>query len=188
VKPGRFTPLLLFVAALWIVRAADAFHAGGSIAGAGIVPRSVPNLVGILTAPFIHASWGHLVSNTIPLLILGWLVSLETPAEWLTVTIFCAVTAGLGSWLFGSAAHHIGASGIVFGYVGYLLFRGWYDRKPASILVTLLVAMMYGTTLLWSFIPRGGISWTAHVFGFLGGAIAARIRGATPSEDVPLLR
>jgi membrane associated rhomboid family serine protease len=188
VNRSRFTPLLLFVAALWIIRTLDAFHAGGSVAGMGVVPRSTSHLTGIVTAPFIHASWGHLVSNTLPLLLLGWLVALEGAAEWMTVTVFCALTAGLGSWLFGSGGNHVGASGIVFGYVGYLLFRGWYDRKPAAILVTLLVAAMYGTTLLWSIIPRGGISWTAHAFGFLGGLIAARVRGATPSADAPLAR
>ncbi len=102
--------------------------------------------------------------------------------EFVAVTIVCAISAGLGTWLFGSNAHHIGASGVVFGYVGYLLVRPFYDHRIWSAIMTLIVGTLYGTALLWSLIPQGGISWSGHFFGFVGGCLAARAtaRSAAP--------
>jgi len=175
----RAIALAIFVGTMWIVRAIDTVRGG---MGEGIVPRRPEGLVGIVTAPFIHASWSHLIANTIPLLILGALVLLRGVGEFVTVTTICAVTAGLGSWLFGSFGHHVGASGIVFGYVGYLLFRAFFDRSLWSALITLVVVAMYGSALLISLVPSSGISWTAHFFGFVGGYAAARVL-RTPDVD-----
>jgi membrane associated rhomboid family serine protease len=161
---------------MWIVRAADTFRLDGtSIAGAGIIPRSSDHLLGILTAPFIHANWPHLLANTVPLLLLGALILLGGTGELLFVTCVSIVVSGLGTWLFGESARHIGASGVVFGYAGYLLARPAFDRKLWSVVVTLLVAVTYGTALLWSLVPQNRISWSGHFFGFVGGIIAARL-------------
>lgn len=166
-----------FVGTMWLVRIADTLRAdGSSIAGNGIIPREPSSLAGILTAPFIHANWPHLIANTGPLLVLGALVLLGGTGEFLFVTFVCALSAGAGSWFFGESARHIGASGVLFGYVGYLLFRPAFDRRLLFMAITVAVIALYGSALLWSAVPRAGISWTAHVFGFLGGAIAARLR------------
>ncbi|MCU1347077.1 MAG: Peptidase rhomboid protein [Acidobacteria bacterium] len=181
----RLLVLLAFVGSMWLVRIADTFRAdGSSIAGTGVIPRTTGgSLAGILSAPFIHANWSHLIANTVPLLVLGGLVLLGGTLEFLFVTVFCALSAGAGSWLFGETARHIGASGIVFGYAGYLLFRPAFDRKLLFFVVTIAVVGLYGTTLLWSVVPRSGISWSAHAFGFLGGALAARLRGGGPGPQ-----
>jgi membrane associated rhomboid family serine protease len=170
--------LFAFVGAMWIVRIADSLRAdGSSIAGSGVIPRTASSLGGIVTAPFIHANWAHLIANTGPLLVLGALVLLGGTGEFLFVTLTCAICAGAGSWLFGETARHIGASGVVFGYVGYLLFRPAFDRRLLFMVMTIAVIGLYGSALLWSVVPRAGISWTAHFFGFLGGALAARLHG-----------
>jgi membrane associated rhomboid family serine protease len=169
--------LLAFVGTMWIVRIADTFRPdGSSIAGTGVIPRTPSSLGNIITAPFIHANWPHLIANTGPLLVLGALVLMGGTAEFLFVTLCCALAAGAGSWFFGETARHIGASGVVFGYVGYLLFRTAFDRRLLFMVVTVAVVLLYGSALLWSAVPRAGISWTAHVFGFLGGVLAARLR------------
>lgn len=179
--------LFAFVGAMWIVRIADSFRAdGSSIAGSGVIPRTASSLGDIVTAPFIHANWAHLIANTGPLLVLGALVLLGGTAEFVFVTLTCALCAGAGSWLFGETARHIGASGVVFGYVGYLLFRPAFDRRLLFMVMTIAVIALYGSALLWSVVPRAGISWTAHFFGFLGGLLAARLHGrGRRTEGVP---
>ncbi|SRR5581483_4643769 len=181
----RALVLFLFVGAMWGVRIADSFrHDGGSIAGTGVLPRTSGHFLGILTAPFIHANWDHLIANTVPLLILGALILLDGIGDFLFVTIVCTLVAGAGIWLFGSHANHIGASGIVFGYVGYLLFRPAFDRRLMSLLITLIVGSLYGVMLLLSVVPKAGISWTAHFFGFAGGIVAAAaLRARAPRRQ-----
>src|SRR3954449_1284900 len=118
VMAQRALVLLLFVGSMWLVRAADTFRADGtSIAGVGVIPRSTAHPSGILTAPFIHANWPHLIANTVPLLVLGALVLIGGAGEFVFVTLICALVGGAGTWLFGESANHIGASGVIFGYV-----------------------------------------------------------------------
>ena len=172
----RAVVLFLFVGAMWVVRIVDTFrHDGGSIVGTGVLPRTSGHFLGIFTAPFIHANWDHLIANTVPLLILGALILLDGVGEFVFVTIVSALVSGVGIWMFGSHANHIGASGIVFGYVGYLLVRPAFDRRWMSLIVTLIVGSLYGAMLLTSVIPQAGISWTAHFFGFVGGIVAASV-------------
>lgn len=176
---GRLTALLVFVGAMWIVRLLDALSPGRhlSVAGVGIVPRVWPGLEGILVAPFIHASFEHLIANTIPLLALGALILMRGVPEFVFVILVSGIVSGLGTWLFGTGnAQHVGASGIVFGFFGYLVFRTAFDRRLSSAAVTLLVAGFYGTAMAWSLVPQATISWSGHFFGFLGGILAARLR------------
>jgi membrane associated rhomboid family serine protease len=165
--------LVAFVGSMWAVRAVDTFR-NTSVAGYGVIPRS-GHLTGILAAPFIHASWGHLIANTMPLLVLGALILLDGTGELVFVTLVTMLCSGAGTWLFGETANHIGASGVVFGYIGYLLFRPAFDRRLWSVVVTLIVVSIYGTTLFLAITPRAGISWSGHAFGFLGGVVAARL-------------
>jgi membrane associated rhomboid family serine protease len=161
---------------MWLLRIVDAFGSGRvSAIGLGIVPRTAMGLRGILVAPFIHENFGHLIANTVPLLILGALVLLGGIGEFVLAVFVTAVVGGLGTWLFGSDAQHIGASGIVFGLFGYLVFRTIYDFRLSSALITLAVGGYFAWSMLWGLVPREHISWTGHFFGFIGGIVAARL-------------
>jgi membrane associated rhomboid family serine protease len=167
-----------FAGAMWLVRIVDMIvPTPGSIAGHGIIPRTLIGLEGIPVAPLIHVDLEHLLANTIPFLILGTLILFRGVFELLFVMLVSGLVAGLGTWLFGAGdSQHIGASGIVFGFFGYLLFRTAFDRRWTSALITLLVAVLYGTAMLYALVPAAGISWSGHFFGFIGGVLAARLR------------
>lgn len=151
----------------------------------GIMPRSVIGLRGILFAPFLHGNFAHLIGNTVPFIVLGWLIMLRETSDFLWVSLISAFVSGLGTWLFGSSGVHIGASGVIFGYLGYLLLRGYFERSMTAIALSLFVGTLYGS-LIWGILPtRIGISWEGHLFGFLGGVLAARL--LTPaSKPQPL--
>jgi membrane associated rhomboid family serine protease len=140
-------------------------------------PRTLFGLIGVVASPLLHADLYHLLSNTAGLLIFGTLVLLWSRKEFAAVTVASTLIGGLGVWLVGaSGSIHIGASGVVFGYFGYVLMRGWYERKPLSIIISIVVAWMFGS-LLASAIPGlagPGISWEGHLFGMLGGVLVAR--------------
>lgn len=177
---NRVVTLLGFLALMWFVFLLDAVLPGAwSVAGYGIIPRTSYGLQGIPVAPFIHHDLDHLLSNTLPFLVLGGLVLLRGVVEFTFVFIVSTVTAGLGTWLLGSSGQHIGASGVVFGLFGYLVFRTAFDRRWTSALITLGVAIAYGTSMTYGLVPQEQISWSGHFFGFLGGLLAARIRYPT---------
>jgi membrane associated rhomboid family serine protease len=167
-----------FVALMWGLEIVDIFLGGTGrtcrgLNQFGIFPRQLAGLWGIFFAPFLHGGFGHLIANTIPFVTLGWLVMLRRTADFFVVTIAAMLVGGLGTWLFGAPGCHIGASGIIFGYLGYLLGRGYFDRSFGSMLFSIVVLLMYGG-LLWGVLPiRVGISWEGHLFGFLGGVVAA---------------
>ena len=174
----RLVALAILFGSMWLVWALDALTPGpGSAAGIGIVPRTWDGLEGIPAAPFIHAGLDHMLSNSVPLLILGGLIVLSGTMDLVFVVLVSALVGGLGTWLFGSGdGQHVGASGLVFGFFGYLVFRVAFDRRVISALVTLAVAALYGSAMVFSLIPEETISWSGHFFGFLGGVIAARMR------------
>ncbi len=133
-------------------------------------------------APLLHGGWAHLVANTIPLLVLGFLLALSGVRTWVSVTAIVWIVSGLGVWLFGGAnSVHIGASGLVFGWLVHLMVRGIFARHLGQIALGLVVFVVYGG-VLWGVIPgRPGISWQGHLFGALGGAIAAWL--LAPRDD-----
>ena len=140
----------------------------------GIRPRSWEGLAGIVFAPFLHVGLGHLIANTIPFALLGAVIALEGSRQFVEVTIAVGVVSGLGVWLFGAAGTvHLGASGLVFGFITYLVARGWFARKPLWILGGVVVAVIYGSSLLWGVLPTSRFSWLGHLFGAIGGVIAA---------------
>lgn len=175
-QPSSRTSLLVGTTlSAWIVWLVDLFVPG--MIGHGIVPRTSYGLTGIVMAPFIHTSLQHLLANTIPFVILGAIILLRGARVFTFVLLSSALVAGLGTWLFGTpGSHHIGASGIVFGFFGYLLLRAVYDRRISSALIAIAVAVVYGASLLASLVPADGVSWTGHAFGFLGGVTSARAR------------
>ena len=163
------------VALMWSIEILDFFVFGGSLNRFGIHPHSISGLWGILFVPFLHGDFNHLIANTVPFIILGWLVMLQKTSDFFIVTAITMVVGGLGTWLIGSPGSvHIGASGVVFGYLGFLLFRGYFLQNVPSIAVSVIVGVFYGS-LIWGVLPlEAGVSWEGHLFGFIGGAIAAK--------------
>jgi membrane associated rhomboid family serine protease len=162
------------VGLMWLAEIADLVIFGGALDADGIRPRTQAGLWGVLFAPFLHAGFAHLLANTVPLLVLGWLVLLRSLRDFLWVTAVAALVGGLGVWLFGGAdTVHVGASGLVFGYLGYHLLRGYWERSVSAILIAVVAGVLYGSAL-WGVLPlRHGVSWEGHLFGFAGGAAAA---------------
>lgn len=162
-----------FIIFIWFLESVD-WILGGSLDQFGITPRQISGLWGIGAAPLLHVGFGHVAANTIPFLVLGWFVLLRGPRIFITVTLIAILVSGLGTWLIApSASIHLGASGLIFGYFGYLLFRGYFERSMEAIVWSLLVAILYGGMLLGIFSHNPGISWQMHLFGFMGGGIAA---------------
>jgi membrane associated rhomboid family serine protease len=168
----------LMATLMWVLEIVDA-GLGGRLDGFGIEPREVDSLPGVVFAPFLHAGFGHLISNTVPLLVLGALIALSGLVRVLKVTAIVVLVGGLGTWLVAPASTlHLGASILVFGYAAYLIARGLFDRRAAYLLVGVVVAFVYGSALLIGLVPRPGISWQGHLFGAIGGLVAARVLAA----------
>ena len=180
---------------IWLVEIVDWLIFHGALDTNGIRPRTVDGLRGILFAPVLHSSFSHLLANTLPLLVLGWFVLLRGVKTFVIVTITVILVSGLGTWLIGPAnSVHIGASGLVFGYFGYLLLNSWFERSLSSVLWAVLVFLLYGS-LMWGVLPQGnGISWQGHLFGFIGGGVAAYLLAKRPlstnntSDDDSIIR
>ncbi len=159
---------------MWGIACLDYFLAG-SLRQYGILPRTYLGLRGILFAPFLHENFNHLMANTLPFISLGWLVMLRRTSDFYWVTLIVMLLGGLAIWLIGASnSDHIGASGVIFGYLGFLLSRGYFERSLVSIVVSTILAFIYGG-LLWGLLPaQSGISWEAHLSGFAAGVLAAR--------------
>ena len=144
----------------------------------GLLPRTLTGLAGIPLSPFLHGSFTHLILNTVPLLILGGFVALQGTRVFLAVSVWIILLSGAALWLLGRSAYHIGASSVLFGYFGYLVARGWYERSITALLTALLTLGLYGS-IVWGILPtRSYISWEGHLFGLLAGVLVARL--ATP--------
>lgn len=166
--------ILGFVGALYVVEGVDQVL-GNRLDGFGVIPREAYGFDGILFAPLLHAGWWHLFGNTVPLLVLGYLILLSGVARWAAVTTVVWLVAGLGTWLTGAPGSiHLGASVLVFGWLVYLILRGFFTRRVGQVLVGLAVLVLYGG-LLWGVLPtQVGVSWQGHLFGAIGGVLAAR--------------
>jgi membrane associated rhomboid family serine protease len=169
----RTAALVAFVALLWAVQVVNWIFGYGLNPAFGLIPRHVSGLDGVIAMPLLHGSFAHLMANTPPLLVMGGLLVATTTRGLLSVN---AVVIGLGGglvWLFGGSAIHIGASGLVFGWFGFLVARGLVDRSPITLGAALVVGVLYGS-LLWGVFPgQPSVSWEAHLFGALAGAAAA---------------
>ena len=178
--------LLALVALMWAVEVVDVI-ADHQLDQYGIEARDVDGLDGIVTAPFLHVGFGHLISNTIPFVIMGLLIAIEGTRRLLGVFAIVAGVSGLGTWLVApEGTIHVGASGVVFGFSTYLIARGWFNRRPSQIAIGLIVVAIWGSVLLGGLQPQEGISWQGHLFGAIGGLVAARVlRNGRPAERVP---
>ncbi len=162
-----------FVALLWLVEIVDAVTAG-SLDRYGIEPRSQEGLVGILAAPLLHSGWTHLEANSVPLLILAFLVAAASTARLFGVLAWAWLVSGLGVWLVAPAnSVTVGASGLVFGLLTYTMVVGFLERRPIGILIGVGVFLVYGSVLLGALPGEPGVSWQGHLFGAIGGVLAA---------------
>ena len=163
------------IALMWLSEIVDT-AAGNRLDQYGIEPRDGDGLVGVATAPFLHAGFGHLISNTVPLLTMGLAIAFAGAVRVVAVTTIVALVSGLGTWLIAPAGTvHIGASGVVFGYGTYLLSRGVFNRDLVELAIAAVVAVLWGGALLGGLLPEEGISWQGHLFGAVGGVLAARL-------------
>lgn len=162
-----------FVALLWVIELVDMLL-GNRLDGAGVLPREPYGLDGILFGPLLHAGWGHLAANTVPLLVFGFLILLGGVGQWAAVTAVVWIIGGFGVWLTGGEnTLHLGASVLAFGWLVYLIVRGLFTRSPLQIVVGVVLFFLYGG-LLWGVLPgQPGVSWQGHLFGAIGGFCAA---------------
>lgn len=147
---------------------------GYSLLAFGLVPRTAHGLLGIITSPFLHASFAHLSANLIPFLILGTLVIVKGLNRFLAVSAIIILLGGSLVWLFGFSGVHIGASGWVFGLWAYILSRAWFQRSWGNLITASVVALLYGG-LIFGFLPRQGVSFEGHLLGAFAGFIAAKV-------------
>lgn len=180
--------IAIFVAILWSVLLAD-WVLPADLIEWGILPRKLSGLIGIPLAPFLHAGVGHLLSNTVPLVVLLVLLVTSRKEAWSTVAEI-ALLGGLLLWLFGrngtsqEATVHVGASGLVYGLIAFLIVAGFREKRIVSLGIAILVGFLYGGTFLWGMLPtQKGVSWDGHITGALAGGILAMFLSSQPSND-----
>lgn len=175
--------IFIVILTLWIIELINE-ELGRSLRVFGVHPREIAGLPGIVLSPLLHADSSHLLHNTVPLAILGYLALLGGRTRFWTVVVVSAIVSGIGMWLFGAAGVHYGASGVVFGLLGYLLADGWYRRNSQSVVITALIVLVCFGGTLWQLVSfESGVSWTGHFFGFLGGVFVAKALAETKNND-----
>lgn len=167
---------LLLVGGVWAQELVDQFAFGGALDQYGIVPRDPGSLSHVLTAPFLHGGFGHLIANTVPLAVLAFMSALRSAGRFLVATLVIVVVGGFLVWLLGRGGSlHLGASELVFGYLAYLIGVGWWERTPGAVVIALVAVFLYGGAI-WGVLPSNPlISWEAHLFGFVAGLVAAAL-------------
>ncbi len=173
---NRGKPVIGLIAVLWAVELINLLL-GHRLNGLGILPRTSSSLPGIILSPFLHHGILHLLSNTLPLLVLGWFVTLGGTRKFLILSVQVTLFAGAAVWCLARNGFHIGSSGLVFGFFGFLVAQGWYRKTPVSILLACLTLFLYAG-LVWGILPvHPFISWEGHFFGLIVGILSARFQG-----------
>jgi len=169
----RVAALVGFVAALWAIQTVNWATGDALSTTFGLIPRHLIGLDGIVGMPLLHGSFAHLIANTPPLLLLGTLLAATVTRGLVAMNMVVIGLGGTLVWLFGSSAIHIGASGLVFGWFGFLITRGFVDRSVVTLGASVLVGVVYGS-IIWGVLPgQPGVSWEAHLFGAVAGIAAA---------------
>ncbi|MFI8830952.1 rhomboid family intramembrane serine protease [Streptomyces afghaniensis] len=180
--------MLAWVALLWLLEVVDVLS-GHALDGLGVTPRTPSELVDVVPSAFIHFGFAHLAANTVPLLVLGFLAALAGLHRFLLVCALIVLVDGLGVWLIAPAhTNTAGASGLIFGLFGFLLVSGFVERRPWGVLVGILIAAIWGGSILSGLAPtQTGVSWQGHLLGLLAGVAAAFVfsRRATPHALTP---
>lgn len=159
--------------AIWLVALLN-LVSGYSLNGwFGLQPRAISGLDGVLLMPLLHGSLSHAAANTVPLIVLGAVIATTAERVALTATALIVLLGGFAVWVFGTSAIHVGASGLIFGWFGFLVARGIFERRIVPMLVAGAVVLVYGT-MIWGVLPgQPGVSWESHLFGALSGVLAA---------------
>lgn len=167
-------PWILFFAGLWVFNIVN-WLTGSKLNVFGIYPRRLRGLAGILFSPFIHQNFNHLFFNSIPLFALGLFILAQGLHIFLQVTLLVVLLGGFGVWLFARPAIHIGASGVVSGYFGFILATVYFNPSFTALLLALIVVYYFGSIFLGIFPQEDRVSWESHLFGFLTGIVSALI-------------
>ncbi|MDX1926207.1 MAG: rhomboid family intramembrane serine protease [Pirellulaceae bacterium] len=185
----EFQGIVVFIAVLWGVWLVDLLLPI-KLTEWGVHPRTLGGLIGIPLMPFLHAGFGHLLGNTIPLVILLVLLAGSRSSSW-QVVIEITLLGGALLWCFGrSSATHVGASGLVYGLIAFLIVAGFLEKRLVPLGIAILVGFLYGTTLIFGVLPsvQQHISWDGHLFGAIAGAIVAYANTAqTASQETPFV-
>jgi membrane associated rhomboid family serine protease len=178
----KLYPVFFFVGLCWLVFLVNNLLLNGHFSHLGIVPRTASGLSGIVLAPLLHASFRHLLANTVPLLLLGGLIAFRSPAAYVSITVAGTLISGTLIWLLARPGCHLGASGLVFCYFGYVLGQAWFQRTFVNILLALVCGLIYGG-LIWGLSPfQTGVSWEAHLAGLVAGVLLARL--GSPRQEL----
>ncbi|MGI0542384.1 rhomboid family intramembrane serine protease [Corynebacterium aquatimens] len=174
-----------FLAVIWIVHIINYGIFFGGLSNFGIYPLDTSTVWHVFTAPLLHADLEHILSNSVPGALFAFLIGYSGHRVFWEVTTLAMAVAGAGTWLFGGVGtNHIGASGIIYGWLGYLLIRGIFNRSPQQISLGILLGFMY-SGLIWGVLPTTpGVSWQGHLFGAIGGLLAGTF---ITSDDPPEL-
>jgi membrane associated rhomboid family serine protease len=179
----------VFLAVIWLLQVfnwADSYRLDYQY---GILPHNAGRLGEIFTAPFLHFSWQHIEGNSVPLFVLGVLAAYRSIVKFAFATLIVAVTSGMAVWLFQSSNElTVGASGLIFGYFGYVLLRGFFDRNPLDIGLGLVAGALYWTILQVAIPGTPGVSWIGHLGGLAGGILAAWLLRSAPALSRPARR
>lgn len=186
----RLTDYAWIIGFLWLIEIADRIVFGGHLQNHGIRPRDFSHLEGLLFAPFLHGDFAHLIGNSISLLILGAAILIKGWRDLLIVSVASALTAGIVVFIIGkSGTNHVGASSVIFGYFGYLIGMGIYQRDGFNILLAVLVVFFYGGAAITMFptetVRAASISWEGHFGGAIGGLLTARARRLKKAPTSP---
>lgn len=170
---GAALIMLTLLVGLWVLEFFDQLS-GNALDAYGIETQDVDGLPRIFTAPFLHGGWEHLISNSVPFAVLGFLVLLGGLARWLLSSLISIVASGLAAWFLTPVDSIVlGASGLIFGWLTYLIARGIWSRQTSQVVIGVLVLLVYGG-LIWGVLPTApGVSWQAHLGGAVGGVVAA---------------
>ena len=165
-----------FLAIEWIIQIVNAVLFGNELGQFGIHPLDFNGIWGIFTAPLLHANFEHLIGNSVPGAVFCFLIGLSGRKAWWEVTIIVVLIAGVGTWLLGGpGTSHIGASGLIYGWLTYLIVRGIFNRSLIQFITGLVLGFAY-SGLIWGVLPiYEGVSWQGHLFGAIGGVVAGMV-------------
>ena len=188
---NRLAPILLFTGVCWVMFVVNNLIFSGDLTQYGIRPRHIHSLPGIIWSPFLHTSFRHLSANTIPLLVLGAIICFRSKTEFAAITIGGMLLGGGLTWLLARGAYHVGASGLIFCFFGYLASLAYFNRNVSTLLLSLVCIAGYGGMLRGLVPTSAAVSWEGHLAGFLSGIAIAwgistskKTRSATDPENI----